>query len=85
MTIRLERAVADPRRDEAKGDELEWVIRQFRLAVSDLEKPLEEMPYLYDFFQLLEEARIGIWSPEVKTIRKATVTVVEKAWSEIRL
>ncbi len=85
LTIRLERAVADPRRDEAKGDELEWVIRQFRLAVSDLEKPLEEMPYLYDFFQLLEEARIGIWSPEVKTIRKATVTVVEKAWSKIRL
>ncbi len=85
LTIRLERAVSDPRRDIQKGLELDDLIYKFHLAAANAEKPLEQMPYLYDFFLLLQEARISTWSPEIRTIRKASPAILKDAWSKIRL
>ncbi len=85
LTIRLERAVSDSRRDIQKGLELDKVIYQFHLAVSTADKPLEQMPQLYDFFLLLQEARISTWAPEIKTVRKVSADILKDAWSKIRL
>ena len=85
LAIRLERAVSDPKRDSLKGADLYPYLDKFYLAYDNLEKPLEQLPRLYDFFLLLEEARISIFSPEIKTIRKATLPIIEAAWKEMRL
>ena len=85
LAIRLERAVSDPKRDSLKGADLYPYLDKFYLAYDNLEKPLEQLPRLYDFFLLLEEARISIFSPEIKTIRKATLPILEAAWKEMRL
>jgi len=85
MTVRLERAVGSEARDEAKGEALAPFVKKFRLAVETAEKPIEQMPELYDFFLLLEEARIGAYSPEIRTLRKATPAILADAWSKMRL
>ena len=85
LTVRLERAAGGTARDEAKGAALAPFVRKFRLAAESAERPIEQMPELYEFFLLLEEARIGAYSPEIRTVRKATPAVLEEKWSKMRL
>ncbi len=83
LTIRLERAVSDPARDIRKGLELDKLIYQFHLTVSTEERPLEQLSALSDYFLLLQEARISTWTPEVKTIRKASPAILADAWKNV--
>ncbi len=85
LAIRLDRARSDLNKDAEKGSPISEYIYKFQLAAVNSEKPLEELPYLYDFFLLLEEARIAAFTPEIRTTRKATAAILQDAWKKLRL
>lgn len=87
LAIRMERALTSSlKKDEEKGRELAPYIRKFRIAWDSCKKtPPEEQRQLVDFFLLLEEARIAVYTPERPTKRKASPAVLEKAWEALRI
>ncbi|MBR2363934.1 MAG: ATP-dependent RNA helicase HrpA [Lentisphaeria bacterium] len=86
LTVRLERAKSSSlQKDLAKGESIAPFIRKFHIAAESLEVPLERKKALYEFFLLLEEARIGAYTPEISTLVKAPPSRLAKAWDELSL
>ena len=83
LTVRLERAVQSPGKDQEKGRFLEPYLRKFRLVLK-MDKPLETMPKILDYFLFLEEARISAFTPEIRTLRKVSPDALEKAWKDLQ-
>ncbi len=83
MMIRLERAFQSPGKDREKGHWLEPYLRKFHLVLN-MDKPLETMPNLLDFFLFLEEARISAFTPEIQTLRKVSPEALENAWKKLQ-
>ena len=85
LLLRTERAVnGGAGRDENKGDEIWPYVERFRAAILN-EKTFIKSGPLQDYFLLLEEARINVFTPEYRPKRKASAKVLEKAWQELRL
>ena len=83
LNLRLERAIASPARDEAKGETLEPFIRRFTAAAETTDPAAK--PGFLKFFLLLEESRLAIFSPEVRARGKAGIPALAAAWEELRL
>ena len=81
--LRAERINGNPGKDAAKAAPLtEWFERfaAARNAVDDL----CDSPGLYAFWQLLEEARIAVFAPELPLRIKTPVHKLNQAWKELR-
>jgi len=83
MELRLQRMIADARRDAAKGAELEPYLERFYLAAENRPE-LQLSPLLEEFWLLLEEARLRIYAPDVSLQRKCSAAVLEERWETLR-
>ncbi|MCQ2379138.1 MAG: ATP-dependent RNA helicase HrpA, partial [Victivallaceae bacterium] len=84
LKLRLDRTVSAPLvRDEAKGEKISGFIERFQLAAA--EYTLEDHPHLADFYLLLAEARIAVFSPEVGVKVKSPEAKLADAWKTLRL
>ena len=81
---RMERAVgAGWVRDEQKGEALVPFIARFRLAAEKTD--IARHAGLLDFFLLLQESRIAVFTPELGSRRGATCAALASAWDSLRL
>ena len=67
-----------------KGAALEAYIERFdaaRRTVADL----ADSPGLYEFWLLLEECRIAVFAPEVRTAVRSPLAKLADAWAKLRL
>ena len=86
LTVRLERAASSSlQKDTAKGEKIAPLIRKFHIAAGSLDVPLEKKQSLYEFFLLLEEARISAYTPEITALVKASPAKLEQAWESVSL
>ncbi len=84
LSIRLRRAFDAPEKDRSKGIPLERFVRKFRMA-AEMMKGVENSPGLLAFLLLLEEARISVYTPEMKPLVKCSEAVLEREWEVLRL
>ena len=81
---RMERAAgAGWARDEQKGEALVPFIARFRLAAEKTD--IARHAGLLDFFLLLQESRIAVFTPELGSRRGATCAALASAWNALRL
>ena len=86
LSVRLERAASSSlQKDLAKGEKIAPFIRKFHIAADSLDVPLEKKQSLYEFFLLLEEARISAYTPEITSLVKASPAKLEQAWESVSL
>ncbi len=83
LRIRLQRAIASLSKDESKSMELEPYAKKIELALQTV-PDLTKAPELYDFFLLLEEARINRYAPEIQTRRKCGAVLLEETWEHLK-
>ena len=83
MELRLQRMIADERRDAAKGAELEPYLERFYLAAENRPE-LQLSPLLEEFWLLLEEARLRVYAPEVRLKLKCSAAILEERWENLR-
>ena len=83
VELRLQRAIANPRQDAVKLEPLMPYIERFQLAVETVPE-LALTPTLYDFGLLLEELRLSVFAPEVRTLQKVSLEIVRKNWEMLR-
>ena len=81
--LRLQRAIANIRQDLAKYDQIEEYIHRVDLALENVPE-LALAPMLYEFVLLLEEMRLSLFAPEVRTNCKISAAILQKKWSELR-
>ena len=84
LKLRAQRAADAPGKDRQKGAALGPWLERFdaaRAAVPDL----TTSPGLYEFWELLEECRIAVFAPEVKTAVRAPLSRLADAWEKLRL
>lgn len=81
LITRLERANHALAKDISKGAGIARHIKRFQIS-EGYEKPLETMPFLYEYFMLIEEARISAYTPEIPTIMKASPDALDKFWEK---
>ncbi len=84
LRVRLERADQSYGRDRTKGEAVAPFIDKFHLLY-DAGVSLEDCRPFFDFFLLLQEARIAAWSPELPTVQKATPATLQAALSAVPL
>ena len=84
LRVRLERADQSYGRDRTKGEGVTPFIDKFHLLY-DAGVSLEECRPFFDFFLLVQEARISAWSPELPTVQKATLATLQAALSAVPL
>lgn len=84
LGIRLQRAADSLEKDRQKGLYLESYIRKYRLAEGAV-KGVENSPGLLNFLLLLEETRIAVYAPEIRTLTKCSEKILANAWAETRL
>ena len=84
LRVRLERADQSYGRDRAKGEAIAPFIDKFHLLY-DAGVGLEECRPFFDFFLLLQEARIAAWTPELPTVQKATPATLQAALTAVPL
>ena len=83
LKLRAQRAADSPGRDLQKGEALEAYAERFdaaRRTVADL----ADSPGLYDFWLLLEECRIAVFAPEVRTAIRSPLAKLADAWAKLR-
>ncbi|MBO4303140.1 MAG: DUF3418 domain-containing protein, partial [Lentisphaeria bacterium] len=86
LAVRLERAAnSSLQKDLVKGEKIAPFVRKFRLAADSLETGLEKKHSLYEFFLLLEEARVSAYTPELFSQGKATPSKLASAWESLTL
>ena len=86
LTVRLERAkTSSLQKDLAKGEKIAPFVRKFHIAADSLETTLEKKHALYEFFLLLEEARISAYTPELPSLVKATAAHLAAEWEKLVL
>ena len=83
LELRIQRAIANPRNDANKLAPLEGFIERCELAKASCEN-LHLAPALAEFAALLEEMRLAVFAPEVKTRCKVTPAILQKSWDELR-
>ena len=83
LELRLQRAIANPRNDANKLAQLEGFIERCELAKASCEN-LHLAPALAEFAALLEEMRLSVFAPEVKTRCKVSLAILQKSWDELR-
>jgi len=84
LSVRLDRAVLSPQKDFDKSQWISAYIRKFQL-VADMDRPLESMQELSQFFLLLEEARISAFTPELRTRVKVSPQILSDAWEKLKM
>ena len=84
LRVRLERADQSYGRDRAKGEAVAPFLDKFHLLY-DAGVSLEECRPFFEFFLLVQDARIAAWSPELPTVQKATPTTLQAALSAVPL
>ena len=84
LRVRLERADQSYGRDRAKGEAVTPFIDKFHLLY-DAGVSLEECRPFFDFFLLVQEARIAAWTPELPAVQKATPATLQAALSAVPL
>ncbi len=84
LKLRTTRAADAPGKDIQKGEVLQEWIDRFHAALSTLDD-LTASDGLYEFWELLEEARISVYAPEVKTAVKSPLAKLESAWDDLRI
>ncbi|MBE6359408.1 MAG: ATP-dependent RNA helicase HrpA [Lentisphaerae bacterium] len=84
LKLRAQRAADAPGKDLEKYDAVEQWIDRFNSALTAC-GGVENSPALMEFWELLEEVRIAVFAPEVKTAVKSPLAKLEKAWEELRL
>ena len=83
IELRLQRAIANPRQDANKLEPLEPFIERFDLALENC-PDLALAPILAEFGALLEEMRLAVFAPEVRTRCKVSQAILQKAWETLR-
>ena len=83
LELRLQRAIANPRNDANKLAQLEGFIERCELAKNSC-GDLNLAPQLAEFAALLEEMRLSVFAPEVKTRCKVSLAILQKCWDELR-
>lgn len=81
--LRAERLNSNPVKDQEKLAPLAPWQEKFNLAAGEIGK-LTDSPELYEFWTLLEEARISCFAPEVRLRERAPLNRLESAWRELR-
>jgi ATP-dependent helicase HrpA len=84
LTLRARRAADAPGKDIQKSEQLDIWFERFNAALATLDA-LTDSDGLYNFWELLEEARIAVFAPEVKTAIKSPVAKLETAWEDLRI
>ncbi len=84
LKLRVQRAADAPGRDLQKGEVLEIWLDRFYAALESV-SDLSASPGLYDFWELLEECRISVYTPEIKTAVKSPLAKLAAAWEVLRL
>ncbi len=84
MQLRIERLNSFPAKDEAKLEQISALIERFRVAANSIDD-LDRHPQLQEFFLQLEELRLTLFAPEIRTYRKVSIKSVENFWTEIRI
>ena len=82
LQIRARRAADAPGKDIAKGEVLEVWLDRFYAALHTLDD-LTDSDGLYQFWLLLEEARISVYAPEIKTSVKSPLARLAEAWENL--
>ena len=81
--LRAERLNNNPGKDAEKFQALAPWQEKFDLALATV-PDLTAAPELYDFWLLLEEARIQCFAPEIRPREKSPLNRLEKAWNNLR-
>lgn len=84
LKLRAQRAADAPGKDLQKGEALEVWISRFNTALGTL-NDLTDSDGLVEFWELLEEARIAVYAPEVKTAVKSPLAKLDAAWEKLRI
>ena len=84
LKLRAQRAADAPGKDLQKGEVLELWISRFNTALATL-NDLTDSDGLTGFWELLEESRIAVFAPEVKTAVKSPLAKLETAWEKLRI
>ena len=84
LRVRLERADQSYGRDRTKGEAVAPFLDKFHLLY-DAGVSMEECRPFFDFFLLIQEARIAAWTPELPTLQKATPAILQAALNAIPL
>ena len=83
IELRLQRAIANVHQDANKLAPLEVFIERFDLALANV-PDLSMAPALAEFGELLEEMRLSVFAPEVRTRCKVSQAILQKAWDSLR-
>ncbi len=84
LKLRTERMINAPARDAQKGEILEEYLDKF-YAAWDTVGELTDSDGLYNFYLLLEECRIALFAPEVKSTIKGAINKLEHTWETLVL
>ena len=83
IELRLQRAIANPRQDAVKFSGIEKYVERLTLAL-DTVPELAITPALYDFVLLFDEMRLSVFAPEVRTVQKVSLDILQRAWDNLR-
>ena len=78
VRLRLERMADDPRRDLARLDEILAVVADYERARASAARDHPPPPVLEEARWLIEELRLGLFAPSVRTARPASVKRVRR-------
>ena len=84
LKLRAQRAADAPGKDLQKGEALSRWDERFYAALATLDD-LTSSDGLYEFWELLEEAHIAVYAPEVKTSVKSPLAKLPEAWEKLRI
>ena len=83
LELRLQRLIANPRQDALKYAPLEPYVEKLNILLGTLPE-LESAPMVYDFVLLMQELRLSVFAPEVRTRRKVSLEIIKKSWDQLR-
>ncbi len=83
VELRMQRMIADYRRDAGKGEALEGYLERLYLALDSC-PVLQLSPLLDEFWLLLEEARLSTYASEVRTLVKVSPAILRERWEHLR-
>ncbi len=84
LRLRVERLLQSPAKDAAKMEQVAYFQERFRIAVdtvADYEKSFD----LQEFGASLQEFRISVFAPEVRTAEKVSAPRLQKMWDSVSL
>ena len=84
LKLRAARFADNPGKDAAKGEILEPWLDRFYGALEKV-NDVTDSDSLYEFWEMLEEAHIAVYAPEVKTAVKAPVNRLAGLWDSVIL